>query len=333
MIFLVAIFLSTPADRNLETLTWTERFLKLDPLGMLLFIPSIICLLLALQLGGSTYTWSNARIIVLFVLFGVLFLAFLGVQAWMGETATMPIRIIRIRSIASGQWYGFCLGASFFVFIYYLPTWFQAIQSVSATSSGLHLLPITLSQLLGVIISGALTSKFGYYTPFMIFGTIFMSIGGGLLMTLTVHSPASSWIGYQVIYGLGAGLGFQQPTLAAQTVLDLKDIPTGVAIAMFTQLCGGALFVSVAQNVFSNSLLENAAKDLPGIDLGALIKTGATNLKNIVPQNELQTLLEDYNGALQQAFMVGLILSVMSIVGALTMEWKSVKSQEEKVNV
>lgn len=35
----------------------------LDPVGNFLFVPAIICLLLALQWGGVQYAWSNSRII------------------------------------------------------------------------------------------------------------------------------------------------------------------------------------------------------------------------------------------------------------------------------
>jgi hypothetical protein len=302
--------------------------MNLDPIGTTVFIPAIVCLLLALQLGGSTYPWSSGRIIAFFVVFGILFIAFIGIQIWRDESATVIPRIFMNRSVVSGIWYGFFLGGSFFIFIYYLPTWFQAIQSTTATVSGVHLLPLSFSQMLGVMISGILTTRFGYYTPFMYLGVVFMSIGAGFLMTLQPDSSTQMWIGYQIIYGLGSGFGFQQPTIAAQAVLDLKDIPSGVALIMFTQLLGGAIFVSVGQNVFTNTLVSDTAKHLPGVNPLQIIQTGATELKYLVPPGQLAELLSVYNGALGQAFMVGTILAAMTVVGAVTMEWKSVKGKD-----
>lgn len=55
-----------------------EVFLSLDPLGLVTFMPSIICVLLALRWGGTTYAWSSWRIILLLVLFPLLFGAFLS---------------------------------------------------------------------------------------------------------------------------------------------------------------------------------------------------------------------------------------------------------------
>ena len=74
------------------------KLAQFDPLGTALFVPSIICLLLALQWGGTTYPWSDGRIIALFVLFGVLLIAFVAVQIWMGESATgnlMPSKLLK----------------------------------------------------------------------------------------------------------------------------------------------------------------------------------------------------------------------------------------------
>lgn len=333
VLVLIGFFLHMKLPQAQEKLSYWARFMQLDPIGTLLFIPSIVCLLLAVQLGGSTYGWSNPRIIALFVVFGILLIAFIGVQIWEGEAATVPPRIFVKRSILAGVWYGFFLGGSFFIFMYFLPTWFQAIKSTTATMSGVDILPLSFSQMFGVIISGILTTAFGYYTPFMYLGTIFMAVGAGMLYTLTPHSGAQIWIGYQIIYGFGAGFGFQQPTIAAQAVLDLPDVAVGVAINMFTQLLGGAIFDTAAQNVFTAKLLEDLPKLLPGVDPATIVASGATDLKNLVPLDQVAALLTVYNDALVQTFLVALILSAMTLVGAFAMEWKSVKGKDLSVQV
>lgn len=72
-----------------------------DPVGNIFFIAAEICLLLAVEWGGTTYAWSNGRVVALFVLFGVLFLAFIGVEIWQGESATGMLRIARLDSFSS----------------------------------------------------------------------------------------------------------------------------------------------------------------------------------------------------------------------------------------
>jgi hypothetical protein len=83
----------------------------MDPIGFSFFVPGVVCLLLALQWGGGKYDWGNARIIVLFVLFGLLIVGFVIVQIWLGEAATVPPRIFVNRNMWSCVWFGSCLGA------------------------------------------------------------------------------------------------------------------------------------------------------------------------------------------------------------------------------
>ena len=128
-----------------------------------------------------------------------------------GENATIPIRIVKRRSVAAASWYTFCLGGSFFVLIYFVPIWFQAIKGVSATKSGIMVLPMILSLVLVSVISGIGVTTLGYYTPFMIISSILMAIGVGLMSTWKPDTNHSMWIGYQAIYGLGVGFGMQQP--------------------------------------------------------------------------------------------------------------------------
>ncbi len=82
----------------------------MDPLGNLVFTPSIVCLLLALQWGGSTYAWNDGRIVALLVIFGVSFAAWVAIQALNADNATVPPRIFLQRSIAAGVVFSMCAG-------------------------------------------------------------------------------------------------------------------------------------------------------------------------------------------------------------------------------
>lgn len=83
----------------------------------------MVCLLLALQWGGSTYAWSNWRIILLFLFFGLLGFAFAAVQIYMPETASIPPRIITQRSVFLAVCFTFFLAGSMLSLVYYLPIW------------------------------------------------------------------------------------------------------------------------------------------------------------------------------------------------------------------
>lgn len=100
--------------------TWKEQVQKFDLHGTSVFLPAIVCLLLALQWGGSKYEWKSGRIIALLVLFGVLIIAFIAIQIWKQEDATVPPRVFANRNVWGSAFFGAMLGAAFFVMVYYL---------------------------------------------------------------------------------------------------------------------------------------------------------------------------------------------------------------------
>lgn len=305
--------------------------MQLDPLGTICFLPGIVCLLLALQWGGSKYAWSDGRIIALFVLFTVLILAFILLQVFRDDDyVTIPTRVISNRSIAAGVWYTICIGGTLSVGVYYLPIYFQAIKGVDAVQSGIRSIPLVLALVLAVITGGILVGRIGYYTPFMIFSSCVASIGFGLISTFTVDTSHAKWIGYQIIFGFGLGFGMQQSNMAAQTVLPRKDASAGMALMFFGQSLGGSVFISVAQNILDNELISNfEALDLPDFTPQDVINSGATDLRGLVPASELPALLKAYNGAIINAFYVGVALACLSLLGAAAMEWKSVKKARQ----
>lgn len=56
------------------------------------------CLLLALQWGGNNYAWGNWRIILLFILGGILAVAFFLWQWKLDERALMPLSLLKNRT-------------------------------------------------------------------------------------------------------------------------------------------------------------------------------------------------------------------------------------------
>lgn len=313
-----------------EHLTLWEQFVKLDPIGTTLFLPSTVCLLLALQWGGTTYAWSSWRIILLLVLSAILFISFLAIQIYMPNTATLPTRILTHRTIASSFLFALTSQAAMILITYYIPLFFQALKSFSPTQSGYATIPFILSLVLGTIFAGALVQAIGYPAPFMLLSAVIFSLGIGLLTTWPVNVHPSVWIGYQVLAGFGVGIGMQQPGLNAQIVLSQEDNPTGVSLMMFAQNFGGAVFLSVGQNVFTDELARGLG-GVEGLRVGReeVVRMGAISIRKLVPEEAMGVFLECYSGAVRGAMYVALGLACCSAVGALLVEWKSVKAGKE----
>ena len=307
-----------------------QRLQHFDPIGTLVFMPTIVCLLLALQWGTTTYSWSDGRVVSMLAVAGVLFIAFAALQLLGRENATVPPRILRQRTVWACGSYSFCLGAAFFVLCYYFPMWFQAVQGVSAVDSGIRNLPMLISVVAASMAAGAVVSWLGYYAPFMVAGTAAMSAGAGLLVLFEPNTGPAAWIGYQLLVGAGVGLGMQQPLMAVQTVLGSHDVATGTSVINFLQTLGGALFVSIAQAVFNDRLVRDLSDAIPGLDPARVLASGATNIRHAVAPEHVPQVVESYNRALVGTFLVAAGLAAATAFGAVAVEWKSVKGEKKK---
>lgn len=189
--------------------TIKQRLKELDYIGPIFFIPANICILLALQWGGSLYPWDSPIILGLFGGFGGLITIWVYSQFRLGERATIPLRILSQRTVVFSSLYGFFATASFMIPIFYIPLYFQAVKSTSATASAIDTLPFIGGVTATSIGIGFFLAMVGYFTPIMIVGAALLAVGTGLLSTLRVDTSIGQWVAYQTIAGIGAGLIIQ----------------------------------------------------------------------------------------------------------------------------
>lgn len=157
MTLLIVLLLVHIPDNHKKQATNIRQFLeKLDIPGTILLLPSTVCLLLALQWGGTKYSWDNWRCVLLFCIFGVFGIAWCVVQVWEGDNATIPLRLLKMRSIITAMWFAFCLFGMMFVQSYYVPIWFQALQDKSAYQAGIDMLSMSVAMTLAFVLTGAL---------------------------------------------------------------------------------------------------------------------------------------------------------------------------------
>jgi len=156
---LILFFIQIP-DRRTDKIAFKDNILltlkSLDLFGFVLFAPAAIMLLLALQWGGTQYSWGSATIIGLFCGAGGNFLIFLAWEYKRGDEAMIPYSMVKMRIVwCSCLLIFFFFGAQILT-SYYLALYFQSVKGVSPTLSGVYLLPTILSQMLMAIISGVM---------------------------------------------------------------------------------------------------------------------------------------------------------------------------------
>ena len=299
--------------------------LTFDFPGMISLVSSLVCLFLALEWGGIDYDWNSSRVIGTLIGWILLSIAFMVIEWKQGEKALVVPRILKRRVIAVVSAFIFCSNLASFARVYNLPIYFQAIDGVSPSESGIRVLPTILSVSLFTFVGAGAVGKIGWYQPFLIVGSMLATIGGGLVYTFDIGTPASKFIGYQVLAGIGLGLGIQVPVVVAQSTSGFKDLSLAMSTVLFFQFVGAAIGVATAQNIFDNRLIGSLPRLAPGISTQQVLDVGAYDLAATFYGDDLLGVKKAYMVGLRAAWVLSIALCGSSFVCAFFGEWKSFK--------
>ncbi|KAI1317236.1 hypothetical protein EDD11_008829 [Mortierella claussenii] len=251
----VLLFLRLPFERQ----ELKKQLARIDYAGTALIIITVICLLLPITWGGTTYAWNSPVIIILFCVAVVL----IGVLIWVESKALeaiIPPRLFLDVTVALLFGVNFLVGMGFLGVIFYSPIYFQVVKGVGATASGLHLLPMVLGLVISSIASGAVMAKVRDYRIFIWMGTAMLSIGIGLCILFDADSGMGQQIGFLLISGMGVGLIFQTCMLAAQAAVEKEDMAVVTALCGFFNSIGGGIGIAMCSALFNNRLVTSFSK-------------------------------------------------------------------------
>lgn len=302
-------------QRNLK-LPFPRHPHRIDYLGAALLTGGITALLLLTVWGGETYPWKSPVIMGLGATALLLLIAFVLVEHTAVEPL-LPLELFRDPVFAVTTPLGFIVGAAMFAAIIFLPLFLQVVTGVSATSSGLLLLPLIAGLLVAVVGSGRLVTRWGRYKVFPVVGTVLLGVGLGLLATMSIHTTQAQASAYMLVVGLGIGLIMQVLVLAVQNSVPTRHLGTATSATQFFRSIGGALGVAAFGALLNNRLAENLAAAFPREGLPA--RGGQMNPATILslppPVRALvQSALAD---AITSVFLLAVPLAAL----AFTLAW------------
>lgn len=109
-----------PLNPALAKLPRNEKLKKMDSVGSLVFMVAITCLFIALEWGGVKHGWFSGESVMLMFFFAIFGITWLYIQYHRGEDATLPGRIMKMRSVSAGAFTSFCMGGAFFILLYHV---------------------------------------------------------------------------------------------------------------------------------------------------------------------------------------------------------------------
>jgi MFS family permease len=232
---------------------------RIDFLGALLVVTAFVPLLLALSWGGHLYAWDSPTVLGLLAITLVSLLLFVFVELRVPEPL-LPLDLFRNKVFSLGNGAAFVIAMSFFGAITFVPLYLQLGIGVSATNSGMAMLPMMFGLILSSTISGRLVTRFGRYKPMMLFGAVTMLIGVFLMTRL---SPDTTAVGVAWrVFVLGVGLGPAQGlfALAVQNAVPLERLGVATSSSQFFRQIGSTVGVAVFGAVMTTALAAEVAK-------------------------------------------------------------------------
>lgn len=110
-----------------------------------MIVGATLSLLLGLEFDGIIFAWSSVKVIC-FIAFGfAIVVLFLVNEKKVAAYPLIPLQLFTSRSNVAALSIGLLHGISYFAISYYLPLFFQAVESALPLRSGLFVLPFEIS--------------------------------------------------------------------------------------------------------------------------------------------------------------------------------------------
>ncbi|TID03862.1 Efflux pump mlcE [Colletotrichum higginsianum] len=329
LLALVYIPEQMPKPKVAAVLTDRNILQKFDVVGSAILIGSVVQLLLALHYGGGEYPWNSATVIGLLSGFAAATILFVVWEYRAGENATIPLKMLTNRVVASASMVNIFLFGVTYIATYFIPIFFQSILGDSPMESGIHMLPSMFSSIFFTVISGMMVTRLGYYLPFAVFAAILLTVGSGLMSTWSPTTRAGEWIGYQILYGSGRGLGMQMSIVAIQTAIPPTQVAVALTVLVFFQGLAVAVLISIGNTVFDSTVVGQIAALAPDVNPRAIIAAGATAYRSKVSAEDLPNVVKAWATGFQRTMYIATGLSAGMFLFSWGLGFHSVKKKED----
>ncbi|KAL4949468.1 major facilitator superfamily domain-containing protein [Aspergillus filifer] len=300
------------------------RWKKVDFVGTILMVGLLVSCLMAISFGGILYAWDSGQTIALFVVSGVLTIAFGVQQALCLATSTdhrsFPVQFLRNPQVMLIFAAEVCATTITFTPIYFLPLYFQLVQGDTALQSGVKCFPLVVFLVVTIVGNGMATARYPWFQPWFVLGSIF-GLAGAVLLYVTDEATSDAKIyGYSILIGFGAGCFVTLCFATAQTQVEKSEIPHAVAFMGFAQQGGAALTLAISNSVFLNDAISQIGDVLPQVPRDSIQRIlsglGDDTLASLsqAERDRVSTTVAD---SVRKAYIVTMVCGAIAVILSL----------------
>lgn len=297
-------------NRQLKRLPTNHRKHKLDWFGAVLMTSAAILALLALSWGGIRYPWLSSTVILLGVSALALTLAFAYRLAHEPEPflplALLANPVVRMGTLAASSAMAVSIGLTVF-----MPLYYQSVFHLSASNSGLALIPIAVMSTPGAIASGRVMMHFDHYKWFPLVGLACSTLA---LSVLAIWPAAPLWVVIvtSCFFGIGIGTVFSCTTVCIQNAVSRFHVGTAVGVLNFSRALVSSLVVAIFGAIIFSGVGQGSGR---GRAIDVLTNASASPV--------------DLAGVFRWVFVASVALMLLAIGAFALMEERPLRGRSE----
>jgi EmrB/QacA subfamily drug resistance transporter len=231
------------SHRQLKLVPVHERAHKIDLTGAALMMAAAITLLLALTWGGTRYPWLSQQILFLFVAALVL----TGVFIWWMLRAPepfLPIAVLNNPVMRAGCLASACAQGVAIALTIFVPLYYEMVHGLSASDSGLALIPIVIMTTPGSYLSGRCMLYLDHYkwAPILMLSIAAVAVG---LLAIYPLLPVWAVAIITGLVGMGTGSSYPTVTVSIQNAVPHRQIGIAMGAMNFFRALASAFVVAV----------------------------------------------------------------------------------------
>ncbi|KAI8065107.1 major facilitator superfamily-domain-containing protein [Gongronella butleri] len=301
-LIMVFVFIESPK----EGVKVKQELLHIDFLGIVLWLGGVVCLVLGLSWGGTTYAWNSSVVISLLCVAAGLLGAFCVWERWLAPSPLVPRRIFNNRSSVLILIVAFLYGGCFQSLMTYVPVYLSVIRQDSAMTTNLELLCLVLFACIANVCTGIIIVKSGSYVWAVRTALVILTIATGLMQLLQKDSSVGLIVGLMIVAGIGSGGMINSEIIAAQGSVVLEHVPIIVTFMTFCDQVGGVAGITAATSVLSNVLAsEFVSKNIPSSVSIAAVRSSAAYMWAL-PEPERDQVVNAYMDAVRSSYYASL---------------------------
>src|SRR6476661_10139599 len=245
----------------LRRVPFRPRKRRLDIIGALLMMSAAVLLLLALSWGGRRFEWISFELGGLLLASAILW----GLFAWRLMTTLEPFLpltvlgnpVVRCATLAGACNMGTLVGMTIFV-----PLYFEVVLHLSASQSGLALIPLMAATVTFSTITGRMMTYIVHYKRMSLIGLMISILSLAPLAIWPASMPTLLVLLLLLVIGAGLGTVFPVSTVCMQNAVSRSQMGVATGAANFFRALFSALVVAVLGAIVLGGLGGGAGMSL-----------------------------------------------------------------------